>query len=132
MCWIIDSGAANHVTSSTELLDLKNLHKITTISLPDGGQTHIKSISSLNISPHIKLDEVLKVSQFQVNLPSVSKLTWTFKCIVMFFSNFYVVQNTATRKTIGLGKQHNDLYYLAQDQNLALAYAICKHPNLWH
>ena len=68
MCWIIDSGATNRVTSSTELLDLKNLHKITTISLPDGGQTHIKSISLLNISPHIKLDEVLKVSQFQVNL----------------------------------------------------------------
>ena len=68
MCWIIDSGATNHVTSSTELLDLKNLPKITTISLPDGGQTHIKSISSLDISPHIKLDEVLKVSQFQVNL----------------------------------------------------------------
>ena len=100
MCWIIDSGATNHVTSSTELLDLKFFPKITTISLSDGGQTHIKSISSLDISPHIKLDEVLKVPQFQVNLLSVSKLTWALKCIVMFFSNFCVVQNIATRRRL--------------------------------
>ena len=33
---------------------------------------------------------------------------------------------------IGLGKQYNDLYYLAQNQNPALDYAIRKHPNLWH
>ncbi|KAL6316920.1 hypothetical protein AAG906_023575 [Vitis piasezkii] len=36
------------------------------------------------------------------------------------------------KETIGLGKQYNDLYYLAQDQNPALDYAIRKHPNLWH
>ncbi|KAF7144370.1 hypothetical protein RHSIM_Rhsim05G0036400 [Rhododendron simsii] len=37
-----------------------------------------------------------------------------------------------TRKMIGLGKQHNGLYYLAQDQNPVLTYNICKHSNLWH
>ncbi|RVX18587.1 hypothetical protein CK203_006610 [Vitis vinifera] len=41
-------------------------------------------------------------------------------------------QDATTRKTIGLGKQHNGLYYLAQDQNPALAYAIHKHSDLWH
>ncbi|KAL6348322.1 hypothetical protein AAG906_005622 [Vitis piasezkii] len=40
--------------------------------------------------------------------------------------------DATTRKTIGLGKQHNGLYYLAQDQNPALAYAIHKHSDLWH
>ncbi|KAL6314896.1 hypothetical protein AAG906_029114 [Vitis piasezkii] len=33
-------------------------------------------------------------------------------------------KDATTRKTIGLGKQHNDLYHLAQDQNPALAYVI--------
>ncbi|RVW19317.1 hypothetical protein CK203_090388 [Vitis vinifera] len=36
------------------------------------------------------------------------------------------------KEMIGLGKQYNDLYYLAQNQNPALDYAIRKHPNLWH
>ncbi|RVW99200.1 Retrovirus-related Pol polyprotein from transposon RE1 [Vitis vinifera] len=40
--------------------------------------------------------------------------------------------DATTRKTIGLGKQHNGLYYLAQDQNPALAYAIHKHSDIWH
>ena len=110
MCWIIDSGATDHVTFSIELLDPKTLPRTTTISFPDGGQAHIESIGSLHVTPHIKLDDVLKVLQFQVNLLSVSKLMRALQCIVMFFSDFCVVQNSTTRKTIGLGKQHNGLY----------------------
>ena len=103
MCWIINSGTTDHVTSSTELLDPKNLPRTPTISFPDGDQAHIESIGSLHITPHIKLNDVLKVPQFQVNLLSVSKLTQTLQCIVMFFFYFCVVQDTTTRKTIGLG-----------------------------
>lgn len=105
LCWIIDSGAMDHVTSSVELLNPKSLPRITTISTPDGGQTHIESTGSLHITPHIKLDGVLKVPQFRVNLLSVSKLTQALKCTMTFFSDFCVVQDAATRKTIGLGKQ---------------------------
>ena len=85
MCWIIDSGATDHATYSIELLDPKNLLRTTTISLPDGGQAHIESIGSLHVTPHIKLDDVLKVPQFQVNLLSVSKLTRALQCIVLIF-----------------------------------------------
>lgn len=86
--WIINSGATDHVTSSVELTNLQLLPKSATIQLLDGGQTHIKSISSLQVTPHIKVDEVLKVPQFQVNLLSVSKLTHALQCIVIFFSLF--------------------------------------------
>ncbi|CAL2238713.1 unnamed protein product [Prunus armeniaca] len=102
LCWIIDSGATDHVTSSIELTNPQLLPKSATIQLPDGGQTHIESIGSLQVTRHIKLDEVLKVPQFQ---------------------------DAATGKMIGLGKQHNGLYYLAQDQNPILAQHI---RNLWH
>ncbi|KAL3532908.1 hypothetical protein ACH5RR_006429 [Cinchona calisaya] len=40
--------------------------------------------------------------------------------------------DASTRKTIGLGKQHNGLYYLAQDQNPKLACTIRRHSNLRH
>lgn len=33
---------------------------------------------------------------------------------------------------IDLDKQRNNLYYLAQDQNLALIYTMCKNFNLGH
>ncbi|RVW36087.1 hypothetical protein CK203_079613 [Vitis vinifera] len=88
-------GATDHVTSLAELLDLKNLPRTTTISLPNGGQAHIESIGSLHVTPHIELDD-----------------------------------DATMRKTIGPGKQHNGLYYLVQDQNPALAYAIHKHFDL--
>ena len=123
MCWIIDSGATDHVTSLVELLDLKILPKTTTISLPDGGQAHIESIGSLHVTAHIKLDNVLKVPQFQVNLLSVSKLMRALQCIVMFFSDFCVVQDATKRKLIGLGKQHNGLYYLAPKSSLGLRHS---------
>ena len=109
LCWIIDSGATDHVTSPIELLNPKSLHKTSTISLPNGGQAQIESIGSLHVTPNIKLDGVLKVPQFRVNLLSVSKLTRALKCIVMFFSDFDVVWDATTRKMIGLGKQHNGL-----------------------
>ncbi|CAL9001257.1 unnamed protein product, partial [Prunus brigantina] len=82
LCWIIDSGATDHVTSSIELTNPQLLPKSATIQLPDGGQTHIESIGSLQM--------------------------------------------------IGLGKQHNGLYYLAQDQTPILAHHIRKQSNLWH
>ncbi|KAF7132885.1 hypothetical protein RHSIM_Rhsim09G0014100 [Rhododendron simsii] len=132
LCWIIDSGATDHVTSSIKLIDPKCMPKSANIQLPDGGQMPIESIGSFHVTPHIKLDEVLKVPQFQVNLLSVSKLTRALKCIVIFFPDFCVVQDAATRKMIGLGKQHNGLYYLAHDQNPVLTYNIRKHSNLWH
>lgn len=51
-------------TSLVELLDQKSLPMTTTISLPNGDQTHIESIGSLHITPHIKLDEVSKFYNF--------------------------------------------------------------------
>ncbi|XP_075475807.1 uncharacterized protein LOC142512623 [Primulina tabacum] len=132
LCWIIDSGATDHVASSVELLESKRISGTTTIGLPNGSQAHIESIGSLRISPDIEIDDVLRVPEFKVNLLSVSKLTRALKCIVIFSPDFCVVHDATTRKTIGLGKQHNGLYYLTQDQNPALAHTIRKHSNLWH
>jgi hypothetical protein len=132
LCWIIDSGATDHVTSSVELMNPKYMPKSANVQLPNGSRLHIEATGSLNVTSNIKIDEVLKVPQSQVNLLSVSKLTRALNCTVTFFPDFCVVQDAATRRMIGLGKQHNGLYYLAQDQNPILTYSIRKHSNLWH
>ncbi|XP_073302898.1 uncharacterized protein [Primulina huaijiensis] len=81
LCWIIDSGATNHVASSVELLESKRISGTTTIGLPNGSQAHIESIGSLRISPDIEIDNVLGVPEFKVNLLSVSKLTRALKSL---------------------------------------------------
>ena len=66
MCWIIDSGATDHVTSLAELLDLKNLPRTTTISLPNGGQAHIESIGSLHVTLTLNLMTYSKFHNFKL------------------------------------------------------------------
>ncbi|KAM1512917.1 hypothetical protein ACFX1Z_024415 [Malus domestica] len=127
--WIIDSGATDHVTASSPLLNPSYLPHTATIQTPDGSQTSIESISSLQVTPNLKLDHVLKVPKFKVNLLSVSKLTRALNCVVIFFPEFCVVQDVSTRRMIGLGKRHNDLYYLTPEQNPKLAYNILRHSN---
>lgn len=49
-----------------------------------------------------------------------------------FSPKFYVIQNVDTKRTIGLGKQYNDLYYLSLNQNPQLAHRVNKASNLWN
>ena len=44
---------------------------------------------------------------------SVSRLTRDLNCLMTFFPHWCVLQDLATRRMIGLGKQRDGLYYLA-------------------
>ena len=55
----------------------------------------------------------LCVPTFKVNLMSVSRLTRDLNCSMTFFPHWCVLQDLATRRMIGLGKQRDGLYYLA-------------------
>ena len=54
----------------------------------------------------------LSVPTFKVGLISVNCLTRGLNCSVTFFPYWCILQDLATRRTIGLGKQHDGLYYL--------------------
>lgn len=130
--WIIDSGATDHISSSPHLLVKKSLSMLDYVQLPNGGQVLIDSIGSIQVTPHIKLDGVLHVPNFRVCLLYVSKLTAALRCIVIFFPGFCVIHDMDTRRTIGLGKRYNGLYYLALEQNPRLAHHISRNSILWH
>lgn len=49
---------------------------------------------------------------------------------ILFLFLYYI--GYCYKKTIDLDKQRNNLYYLAQDQNPALIYTMCKNFNLGH
>ena len=129
--WIMDSGASDHISCSTPTHNIINTqHDF--VSLPNEGKTTIANIGSIKLSEDLKLDGVLHVPHFNVNLLSVSKLTRGLKCTVIFFDKFCIVQDVNTGRTIGLGKQFNGLYYLKATQNPRLAHHVHHTSHLWH
>ncbi|CAL2225396.1 unnamed protein product [Prunus armeniaca] len=89
--WIIDSGATDHIVSSPKLLVHRNIdHSVQPVRMPSGEKASITTTGSFPLNSTYTLRDVLCVPTFTVDLMS----------------------DLATRKTIGLGKQHDGLYYL--------------------
>lgn len=129
--WIVDSGATDHISHLTPTHNnIKASHDF--IGLPNGGHAAIESIGSIKLSKYLSLDGVLYVPKFLMNLISMSKLTRALKCIVIFYLDFYVVQDVVTKRTIGQGKYFNGLDYLTPTQNPHLANHITHTLDLWH
>nr|TKR84114.1 hypothetical protein D5086_0000261470 [Populus alba] len=120
--WIIDSGATDHITSSSELLNENKDCSLPPVLLPSGDKADIIAKGSLPLNSVYYLHDVLSVPTFKVDLMS----------------------DLATRRTIGLGKQRNGLYYLvalATKKNLTKPSSTTNHPacyltlsstDLWH
>ena len=109
--WIIDTGATDHMISSSNFLTTcAPLVDPIPIRLPNGDSVHVSSSSSIDLTPALHLDNVFHVPAFNVNLMSISKLTQSLRCSVIFFPDFCVFQDLATRKMIGLGKEIGGLY----------------------
>ena len=79
--WIIDSDAADHISSSPKLF----LHEVKNVSLPpvlfpSGEKANIVAKGSLPLNSVYYLRDVLCVPTFKVNLMSVSRLTKDLNC----------------------------------------------------
>ncbi|CAL9003908.1 unnamed protein product [Prunus brigantina] len=138
--WIIDSGATDHISSSPKLIPKKTTLSNSSVNMPNGSQAHISCLGSVQITPHLKLEDVLCVPGFRVNLMSVSKLTRHLHCLISFFPTFCIMQDLTTKKMIGLGKEHDGLYYLVPVTEDLLcergpriaATALSSTSDLWH
>ncbi|KAI9181123.1 hypothetical protein LWI28_011688 [Acer negundo] len=111
--WIIDSGATDHFSSSSQLFfhTEKNC-SLPPVLLPSGDKAKIVAKGSLPLNSVYYLNNVLCVPTFKVDLMSVSCLTRGLNCSITFFPYWCVLQDLATRRMIGLGKQRDRLYYL--------------------
>ncbi|CAA3022790.1 uncharacterized protein LOC111406837 [Olea europaea subsp. europaea] len=127
--WIIDSGATYH---TCHLQPINPIHQHDFVNLPDGRTAPINYVGSYQLSEELKLDGVLHVPKFRVNLLSISKLTKALNCTVTFFSDFCVIQDVDMKSMIGLGKQYNGLYYLSSHQNPHLAPHANNVSSLWY
>jgi len=110
--WIIDSGASDHITSNLSSFDnIQTLHQPCPIKLPNSDIVYITHTDILYVSPNISFSNVLYVHSFKFNLLSISKLTTTLNCVVIFFSTFCVLEDLLTRKLIGTSELRDGLYH---------------------
>jgi hypothetical protein len=108
--WIIDSGATNHI--ATSIIDKATVPMFSQVTLPNGSYAKITSAGSAHVTKSLHVHDVLCAPSFHVNLLSVSQLTSALNCSVHFFPTFCILQDLATKRMIGLGKQSKGLYYL--------------------
>ena len=64
-------------------------------------------------NPGLKLNNILWVTSFNLNMLSISKLTNDLKCCVTFYLDSCVMQDLVTVKMIGSGKQFGSLYHIS-------------------
>lgn len=113
--WILDSGASHHMTPLYSLLkEVQKIDKPFYITVPTGNAVLVEIKGSLSFDNGIKLDNVLFIPEFSCNLISVHKLTHDLDCTVAYHPNFCVIQDRATRKTIGSGDLLNGVYVLKE------------------
>ena len=103
---ILDSGATDHITSSLNLLvDSRQNTILPPVIMPSGEQAPIMSTGTLHLNYVISLKNVLGVPSFKVDLMSISQITRGLNCSVTFFPYWCVLQDLATKTTIGLGRR---------------------------
>ena len=58
--WVIDSGATNHMTSTSSLLsDLEHSSNLPNVTLADGSATIVYGLGTANLSPNLSLSFAL-------------------------------------------------------------------------
>nr|XP_011457635.1 PREDICTED: uncharacterized protein LOC101309778 [Fragaria vesca subsp. vesca] len=72
--WLIDSGASDHIVCNDEFLTSKRLAMNYTVRLPSGSSAQVTHIGTVIFASQLKLENVLCVPSFYLNLISVSKL----------------------------------------------------------
>ena len=105
------------VISTTFFTTKSAVHDVS-VHLPNGESVVVTYIGTIHLNSSLILHDVLCVPSFDFNLISVSKLTSTMHCCILFFSNLCFLQDLLHWKMIGLGKQKNGLYILEQCTDL--------------
>ena len=131
--WIIDSGATDHMVSSSSILTHITSTCSRTVKLPNGVDVEITHIGRVQLTSDIVLNNVLCVPSFQFNLISVGKLIHDANCLVTFLSNSCLIQDQSSKKMIGAGKLHGGLFLF---QSPSVTHPKClqvvSSSNLWH
>ncbi|RVW79789.1 hypothetical protein CK203_047608 [Vitis vinifera] len=86
--------------------------------------------------PSLPLTSVLYTPECPFNLISISKITRTLNCSIIFSDKFVTLQDWSTGKTIGIGRESQGLYHLTSDSSPAVCIStdapLLIHSRLGH
>ena len=90
--WVIDTGATDHIVHYVHLFTNFTAISID-VELPNGETAMVSHIGSISLSATLVLHNVLCVPSFSFNLLSVSQLTQSFSCCLIFLANLCFIQD---------------------------------------
>ncbi|XP_041995943.1 uncharacterized protein LOC121746088 [Salvia splendens] len=108
--WILDTGATNHVCYDQSLFTSAAPISNVSVNLPNGNTAPVTHLGTIQLTPLITLTSVLHVPSFSFNLISVSALTQTSTCTVIFTDSAFQIQEASLGTVIGRGNRVGNLY----------------------
>lgn len=110
--WVLDTRATDHIICSKSLLTTITIVTQTVVELPNGETARVTHIGTITLSSELILINVLCVPLFSFNLLSISRITKSQLCCLVFLSSYYFTQDLICWKTIGVGQVLDGLYLL--------------------
>nr|CAN79194.1 hypothetical protein VITISV_000236 [Vitis vinifera] len=111
--WILDSGASDHISGNKHLFSsITTTFALPTVTLANGSQIMAKGIGLTHPLPSLPLHSDLYALECPFNLISISKITRTLNCSIIFSDKSVILQDWSTGKTIGIGRESQGLYHL--------------------
>ncbi len=119
-------GVEDNILSAPIVISLVTLEIVAlpTVTLANGSQTMAKGIGLAHPLPSLPLHSVLYAPECPFNLISISKITRTLNCSIIFFDKFVTLQNQSTGKTIDIGREFQGLYTSPCLQLLQFAFPL--------
>ena len=135
--WILDSGASDHIYGNEDLFSsLTTTPTLPIVTIANGFQTVAKGIGLAHPLPSLPLTSVLYTLECPFNLISISKITCTLNCSIIFFDKFVTLQDRSTGKTIDIGRESQGLYHLTSQSSPAVCLStdapLLIHSRLGH
>ena len=110
--WIIDSGATDHMIHNPSFLQTLFPAHRSGVTNANGDSYPISGAGSVCLTSTMNLDSVLLVPSLSHSLLSVSQITHTLYCCVIFFPWYCIFQDILTGKILGRGIEKGGLYYM--------------------
>ena len=130
--WIIDSGATDHIVCNIQLLTSLRPATHHDVKLPSDSSARVTHIGTVQFTSQFRLENVLCVPSFYLNLISVSKLVRDSFYVTIFLRQVCFVQDLRSGKMIGTGTEKEGLYCLDIYQEATCSMARTQTSNLWH
>lgn len=98
--WILDTGAIDHICPSLSFFTFFTLIKHVVFNLPNGTKLVSYYSGSIHLTPSLILTNVLYLPSFHCNLISITKLTYSLGCKLLFSHDSYAIQDSTCSRMI--------------------------------